>query len=126
MSSSRATLHVILKGKSNWITDEQLRQLSAELETTFGHDSFAIDNRGNYCPIEILDPTVDPYNFNPNDFGKDDEEFFTKADDEQYLEVNTVADWYSPDVCDDGEDDWPLIRGVAEWCERQGASGIVC
>lgn len=115
-----------IKGKENWITEDEAVDLSYRLGVTFGHDSFWIFQEPVFMDnpqhaLTIVKPYEDEYpdeGYYSDYIGKviyiPESEPIVADEDEQFVEVHIKSRYYGHDY---ERGNMMLIINVAEWLE---------
>lgn len=131
-----AEMFVRIRGREHWLSEDQCLRKAYELASTVGHEEFFISRVNDknaiieprHC-LTIAAPFVDKYGDEPERVGKVaisqdscDEPYLFAGPDEQFIEVHMYGRYYGPGY---ERGNWPLIRAIAEWCEKNIPGGEV-
>lgn len=133
-----AEMFVRIRGRANWLREEDLLKASYELASTLGSDNFLItigrfpdEPKWQHHALSIIRPLQDKadaadHGLNEAHIGRtvwtQDGPTIVAENDEQFVRVHLGTRYYGEDYA---RGNWPIIRATTEWLEKRFPMGAV-
>lgn len=113
-----AEILVRVRGRQNWLTEDQVARLAYSISEAIGHESFFTTNERR--ALHIVGPHMDEYEDDPGHKGKvvyhQDGPTIVADDDEQFIRVNLWGRYYGRGY---ERGNWPELCMIMQWLERR-------